>query len=152
MKTRIDQTFPNTAGTREFVRIAGHFEIIKDCAPVEHEFLHFFRNGFIGFLAFQQADGKASQAGDVFRPVAGADSAAVFIVVPVDDVMAAFHAPVFAVVAKDLLRARLIRGGTGDAIDDFLAQLAGFLINGFSLDLACFNTAMFAGAGVGEVG
>lgn len=87
--------------------------------------------------------------------------------------MAALHTPVFSVIAKDLFRARLIRRHTGDAIDDFLAQLAGSFINGLPLyleglaymgkvevviefrcqpDLACFDSLMFALAGLREVG
>lgn len=60
--------------------------------------------------------------------MAGADSTTVFIVVPVDDVVAALNAPMFSVVAKDLFRIRLISRDAGDAMDDFLAHLACFLL------------------------
>ena len=41
-----------------------------------------------GFLeGFEDADGEAAQAGDVFRAEAGADATAVLIEVPVDEIM-----------------------------------------------------------------
>jgi len=79
----------------------------------------------------------------------------------------------FSVVAKDLFRGRLIRRDTRDGIDDFLAPLAGFFVNRFSLyheglaymgkvqvaiefrchpDFPCFDPPMRAVAGVSEVG
>ena len=87
--------------------------------------------------------------------------------------MAALYAPMFSVVSEDLFRARLVRRDTGDAIDDFLAQLAGFFVNRFSLyheglaymgkvqvviefrchpDFPCFDSPMLAVTGLSEVG
>jgi hypothetical protein len=51
-----------------------------------------------GFLeGLEDADREASQAGNIFWAEAGADAAAIFIVVPVDDVVKAFDTPVSAV-------------------------------------------------------
>ena len=79
----------------------------------------------------------------------------------------------FSVVAKDLFRGRLIRCDTRDAIDDLLAQLAGFFVDRFSMDheglahmgkvqvvieffcypdFPCFDPPMLAITGVREIG
>ena len=60
-----------------------------------------------------------------------ANAAAGFVVVPIDDVMAAvFDAPVFTVVAKDLRGAGEVRRFTGDAIGEVAALFRGFLVEG----------------------
>jgi hypothetical protein len=52
-------------------------------------------------FAFDQAHGESSQAGHILRPMAGADTGAVFIVIPVDEVMTAvLDAPVPAVILQ----------------------------------------------------
>ena len=43
-------------------------------------------------LAFDEADGEASQTGHVLRAVTGAQSAAVLVPVPVDDVVVGLDA------------------------------------------------------------
>jgi hypothetical protein len=62
-------------------------------------------------------------------------SATVFIIVPVDDVMAAvFDAPVATVGGKNALWVGLLRGSTGDAVGDFTGVFTAFFICGLSLD------------------
>ena len=66
---------------------------------------------------FDDADGKSPQPSDVFRAVASAYAAAVLIIVPIDNVMAAvFDAPVAPVGGENAFRIGLLRGSTGDAI------------------------------------
>ena len=61
--------------------------------------------------------------------------AAVFIKVPIDNVMTAvFDAPVAAVGGKHALRVGLLRGSAGDAIGDFTGVFTGFFICGLPLD------------------
>ena len=46
-------------------------------------------------FGFDDANGESPEAGDIFWPITGAYAAAVFIIVPIDNVMAAvFDAPV----------------------------------------------------------
>ncbi len=80
------------------------------------------------------ANGKTAQSCDVFRSMAGSYSAAVFVVVPVNDVMATvFDSPVAAVGGKYALRISLFRRSAGNAIGDFTGILTGFLICGLAL-------------------
>jgi hypothetical protein len=61
--------------------------------------------------------------------MAGTYSAAVFVIVPFDDVMAGvFNAPVAPVGGKNALTVGLFRPSTGDAVGDFTGILTGFFI------------------------
>lgn len=65
----------------------------------------------------------------------GSYSAAVFVIVPIDNVMAAvFDAPVSTVGSQHALRVGLFRGSAGNSIGDFTGVLAAFFIGGFALD------------------
>ena len=67
--------------------------------------------------------------------MAGAYPAAVFVIVPIDNVMAAvFDAPVAAVGGKNMLSVGLLRGSAGDAIGDFTGVFTAFFICGLPLD------------------
>lgn len=86
-------------------------------------------------FGFDEANGEAPQSGDVFRAVAGAYAASVFVKVPIYDVMTAvFDGPVAAVGGKDALGVGLLRSSAGDAIGDFTGVFAGFFLCGLSLD------------------
>ena len=86
-------------------------------------------------FGFDDTDGEASQAGDVFRAIASADAATVLIIVPVEDIMTAvFDAPVATVGSEHPLRIRLFRGPAGDAIGDFTGRFPGFFLCGLALD------------------
>ena len=64
-----------------------------------------------------------------------ADAAAVFVIVPIDNVMTAvFDAPVAAVGGKHALRVGLLRGLTGNTIGDFTGVFTGFFICELALD------------------
>ena len=47
-----------------------------------------------------EADGEAAQQGHVLRPVAGADTASIFIEAPVEDVMGRLDGPVPAIESE----------------------------------------------------
>ena len=67
------------------------------------EFPHLLHHT-VNTFGFDDTDGKASQAGDVFRAMAGSYSATVFVEAPVDDVMTAIlDAPVAPVCFEQLL-------------------------------------------------
>jgi len=64
-----------------------------------------------------------------------ADSAAILIIEPVEDVVAAvFDDPMATVHAKDLGWGGHFPGATGDAIGPFLSGFAGFLVIADALD------------------
>ena len=65
----------------------------------------------------------------------GSYPAAVFVIVPIDNVMTAvFDAPVAAVGGKHALRVGLLRGPAGNAIGDFTGVFTGFFISELALD------------------
>ncbi len=67
--------------------------------------------------------------------MAGAYLTSVFIVVPVQDVVAAvFYAPVTAIGFEDLLCVGLLRCSTGDAVDGFGGDCTGFFIKPFAFN------------------
>ncbi len=67
--------------------------------------------------------------------MAGSYPAAVFVIVPIDNVMTAvFDAPVAAVGGKHALRVGLLSSSTGNAIGDFTGVFTGFFICELALD------------------
>ena len=86
-------------------------------------------------FGFDDADGESPQSSDVFWAVTSAYAASVFVIVPIDDVMAAvFDAPVATVGDKHALRVGLLRSSAGNAIGDFTGVFTGFFICGLPLD------------------
>ena len=82
----------------------------------------------------KDAHGKAAQAGDVFRAEAGAYPAAILIVIPVDDVMYAFDAPMPAVDGQDAFGRSILRCAARDPEYGFIGLLAGLFVHRFALD------------------
>ena len=67
--------------------------------------------------------------------MAGTYPAAVFVIVPIDNVMTAvFDAPVATVGGKHAFRVGLLRGPAGNAVGDFAGVFAGFFICKLTLD------------------
>ena len=88
-----------------------------------------------GFFGFNNADGKAPKASDVFRAMTFAYAASVFIIIPVKDVMATvFDTPMASVGEEYLLGIYLIRRSAIDTIGDFAGDVAGFFVDGFPFD------------------
>ena len=86
-------------------------------------------------FGFDDSNCKTSESGDVFWAMAGAYPTTVFVIVPVDDVMAAvFDAPVAAVGGKNLLGVGLLRVSAGEAIGDFMAVSTAFFVCGLPFD------------------
>ena len=123
-------------------RVFRHPQIIEDQADIACEFSHFLCNAAHVF-GFDDPDGEAAEAGDVFRAVAGAYAAAVFIEIPVQDVVAAIlDGPVAAIHGKELLGVCLFRGSARDAVCD--------VVGGFSA--LFFYRLPFDYEGLGYVG
>ncbi|MDZ7581923.1 MAG: hypothetical protein U5R30_15395 [Deltaproteobacteria bacterium] len=98
------------------------------------ELSHFLR-GATHPLGLDDADGKTPKASNVFRAMAGSYPAAVFVIVPVDNVVATvFDAPVAAVGGQNAFGIGLFRGTAGDAVGDFAGILAAFFLRGLPLD------------------
>ena len=86
-------------------------------------------------FGFDDANGETPESGDVFRAVASAYAAAIFIVVPIDNIVAAvLDAPVTAVDVKKTLGIGLIRGSAGDTVRDFDGLFAGLFLYGVPFD------------------
>lgn len=86
-------------------------------------------------FGLDDAEGEAAQAGDILRARTGTDAAAVLIIVPIEEVVAAIlDGPVSPVGLQHPLRIGLFRRTAGDAIGDFMGLLAGFLVVGFAFN------------------
>ena len=83
---------------------------------------------------FDNTNGESTESGDVFRAVAGAYAATIFIVVPIDDIVTAIlNTPVTAVGVKKALGVGLFRGSAGDAVGDFTGLFSGLFFCGLPL-------------------
>lgn len=86
-------------------------------------------------FGLDDANGKTAQPGHVLRAIASAYAAAVFVIIPVENVMATvFDTPVATVGGKDALSVGLLRGSAGDAVGDFTGGFAAFFIRKLPLD------------------
>jgi len=97
-------------------RVSGHAQVVEDQATVTVELAHFLSDAAHA-LGLDHTDGEAAQAADVLGAVAGADAAAVLVVVPIEDVVAAvFDGPVATVDLEQALGIGLCGRSTGDAV------------------------------------
>jgi hypothetical protein len=100
-------------------RIFCHSEIVEYQSGIAIELTHFLGNASYTF-GFYDADGESSESSDVFRAVTGADSAAIFVIIPINDVVATiFDTPMAPVCIEKLLGVGLLRGSARDAVRDF---------------------------------
>ena len=91
-------------------RVFRHPQVVEDQAHVARELSHFLRHASWAF-GFDHTDGEAAKPGHIFRAVTGADATAVFIIVPVDDVVTTvLNGPVTAVDLQNPLRVGLLGG------------------------------------------
>ena len=112
-----------------------HPQVVEDEARPEAECAHHLGEGLRRFLeGLEDAHRETAEARDVFRTEAGPDATAILIVVPVEDVMDAFDAPVAAVDGQDSLRRGLVRGATRDPQRNLTRVLAGLFLDGFTLN------------------
>ena len=119
--------------------VFGHPQVIKDQAGVARELAHFLGNA-PWLFCLDEADGKTAEPGDVFRAVSGAYPASIFVIVPIDDVMATvFDAPVATVCGKDMVRVGLLGCATGYAVRDLTRGVTGFLLGELSLHEKCLS-------------
>jgi hypothetical protein len=74
-------------------------------------------------FGLDNADGKSPESRHVFRTIALAYPAAVLIIVPVDDMMAAiFYGPMETIGVQDSLGVGFLRRPAGDAIGDIFVK------------------------------
>ena len=86
-------------------------------------------------FGFYDTDSESTQPGNILRSVTGAYTAAVFVIVPIDNIMAAiFDAPVSAVDGKHVFRVGLVRRSTCNAICDFTGILTTSFLGSLPLD------------------
>lgn len=109
-------------------------EKVEDGAYVPCELPH-----FLGYTAnafgFDKADGESAEPGDVVRAISRAYAAAIFVKIPVDDIVAAiFNAPVTAIGSEDAFWIGVVRGKACDAISDFTGVFAGLFVCCLPLD------------------
>ncbi len=98
--------------------VIGHAQVVEDQASGLVELAHFLSDAAHA-LGLDHTDGEAAQPSDVLRAVAGADAAAVLVVVPIEDVVAAvFDGPVATVNLEQTAGIGLLFGATGDAVGD----------------------------------
>jgi hypothetical protein len=84
-------------------------------------------------LGFDDSDGKAAESGDVFRAIAGAYAAAIFIEIAVQDIVAtAFNTPVATLDGEGLLGVYFARLSADDAVGDFFGLFFALFVYGFS--------------------
>ena len=97
---------------------------------------HFFCDaGFSIGDELNHADREATQARHVFGAIARADTAAILIEVPIDDIVAAiFDGPMAAIGGQDTPWVGLFWRTAGDPQGGFQGQLAGLFVNHLALD------------------
>lgn len=82
----------------------------------------------------KQTNGKAPQTSHVLWPMPGSNSATVFVIIPVDDVVSALNLPVATVVSQHLFGTLLFRWTAGDPVNHLLALFAALFVDGLTLD------------------
>ncbi len=99
-----------------------------------NQFAYFLRNANSTF-GFDEADGEAAQSGDILWAMSCANTTAVFVVVPINHIVATvFDAPVLAVGLKDFFGISLFVRAAGDLVNDFVSLFTRFLVEAFPLD------------------
>ena len=110
------------------------FAIVKYPAHVARELPHFWGNAAYPF-GFDDSDGEAAKSGHVFRTRTCPYATAIFIIVPINDVMAAiFDGPVLPVYFERMLWVGLFGSSTGYAIGDIQRGFATLLLHAVPLD------------------
>ena len=98
------------------------------------EFPHFLRHTVHTF-GFDDTDGKASEAADVFRAMTGSYPATVLIEIPIDDIMTAIlDAPVAAICLEQLLGVGLLWRAAGDTVGELDGAFPGFFLNALAFN------------------
>ena len=107
-------------------RIFRHLKVIENQSCVANQLAHFLCHA-VGAFGFDETDSKAAQPGDVYGAMSCPNTAAVFVVVPINHVVATvFDAPMFAVGLKDFFDISLFRLATGQSVNDFVTTFTRF--------------------------
>jgi hypothetical protein len=114
--------------------IAGHPQVIENHADIACELPHFLSDAGYS-LGLDDSDGETAESSDVFRPIARAYTASIFVLVPVCDVMAAIlNAPMAAIVGKDVLCIGLLPAFAGDAMGELGGGGTGLFIDAVTFE------------------
>ena len=96
-----------------------------------NQFAHFLRHAVSPF-GFDETDGEAAQPGDVRGAMSCPNAAAVFMVIPINHIVATvFDAPMPTVCLKDFLGISLFGRAAGHSINDFVSAFSRFLFDDF---------------------
>ena len=89
----------------------------------------------VSAFGFDEADSEAAQPCDIYGAMSCPNAAAIFVVVPINHVVATvFNAPMFAVGLKDFFGIRLLGRATGQPVNNFVTTLSRFFVDAFPLD------------------
>ena len=118
----------------KLARIFIHPQVIENQAGFQHELAHFLGDVYSS-LGLKEPDGKPSEPSHVFWPTPFADSASVFVIVPVSDVVTTFlDATMLAVGPQDLFGLGFFCSVVGNAMCQFMGSAAVFFIHDFPFD------------------
>ena len=124
----------SSLGSGRGAGVFGHAQVIEDQACIAIELSHFLCYAAYAF-GFDDSNGQSPQSGDVFDAVARTDSTPVFVVIPINNVMAAIlDGPMAPIHVEDTLWVGFIDLSTGDAVNDFTRAFAGLFLCRVSLD------------------
>lgn len=108
-------------------RVLRRDQIVEDQADVACQALNGRGDARLG-SGLNEAYGETAQGGEVLRTVTFADGAAIFIPVPVEELVAGiFDGPMTAIVGQQAGGIGGLRGVAGESEDGFDGGLAGFL-------------------------
>ena len=111
-----------------------HPQVVEDRTDIACELSHSLWDTADPF-GFDEADGETSESGDVFWPIAGAYTAAVFIKVPIQYIVAAvLDSPMAAVNGKELLGIGFIGFSAGDTEGDIVGGFSCLFFDRFPFD------------------
>jgi len=82
-----------------------------------------------GVFGFDHPDSKSAQPRDILRAVARADATAIFIIGPIEDIVAAvLNGPVAAIDVEDTLRVGFLHRAARNAVCDFTRAFAALFV------------------------
>ena len=123
-----------------------HLQVIKYKPYTTGELSHFLSNASRA-CGLDERNSETPQPCDVFRSIPGADSTAVLVIIPVDNVMATvLDTPVSPIDGEDGLRIGLLRRLAGYAVGDLAGTFACFLFGDVT-----FNAEYLANMREGEI-
>ena len=109
--------------------VRGHLQEVEDAAWFPGQIAHGL--GDAEPAPLDEADGEAALSGHVHRTVPGADTAAVLVEAPVEDVVCGLDGPVPAIEGEQAFRRGGLAVQAGDPVGRLDASLGGLDLDGF---------------------